>query len=381
MKDETRLIHSRQPRSQFQTVNPPIERASTLLHPTQSDLYDARPGYGRMGLTVQRELEQAMCALEHARFCRLTMNGLQACALAIGAIVRAGDHLLIADSLYGPTSRFCTRRLARMGVTVTRFSPMDLKVLPELIKPGTKALILEAPSSLSFDVPDLKALISLAHDHELMTVFDNTWSAGIYYKPLTQGVDISIQALTKYPVGHADAMGGAVLTNRQDLADLIADCSEDWGLALGPDDAYLALRGLRTLHSRIRQHERSAYQIANWLENRPEVTQILHPGLPSHPDHAQWKDSFSGACGLFGLVLQATPRDRLDAFLEALHLFGMGFSWGGYESLIIPCDSQLNRTETDRIHQRSGPLLRLHIGLEDPDDLIADLDQAFRHLA
>ena len=380
MKDETHLIHTRLQRGPAKTVNPPIERASTVLLPDRDKLYNAMPGYGRMGLTVQRELEAALCQLEAAEFCRLAMNGLQACALAIGAIVKAGDHILIADSLYGPTRRYCTRRLSAMGISVTRFNPLATAELEALIQPHTRALILESPGSLTFDLIDTAALVALAKAHKLVTVFDNTWSAGVCCKPLEHGIDIVVQALTKYPVGHADAMGGAVLTRSEKLASKIKDCSEDWGISLGPDDAYLALRGLRTLHSRMKQHEASAYEIAAWLEQRPEVDQILHPGLPSHPEHAIWKREFSGACGLFGVVLKPVELAKLDAFLEALNVFGMGFSWGGYESLLIPCDEQLNRLAEDRIHDRAGPLLRLHIGLEAVEDLVADLDQALTHL-
>lgn len=381
MKEPTRLIHTRVDRGIGKTVNPPIERGSTLLLPTRKTLYDAKPGYGRMGLTVHRELEQALCALENAKQCRLTMNGLQACTLAVGALVKAGDHVLITDSLYGPTSRFCTRRLAAMGVTVTRFNPLQADRLDSLVQDNTTTIVLESPGSLTFDLLDMDTVITTAKAHGLITLFDNTWAAGVTYKPLDHGVDVVMHALTKYPVGHADALGGAVLTRSDSLARRIAECSEDWGIALGPDDAYLALRGLRTLPTRLKQHEASGYTVARWLEHQAPVHHVLHPGLPSHPEHAIWQRDFTGACGLFGLVLNATPPEKLDAFLEALELFGMGFSWGGYESLIIPCDDQLERLDGDRIHARPGPLLRLHIGLEDPDDLIADLANAFTHLA
>ncbi len=227
------------------------------------------------------------------------------------------------------------------------------------------------------DIIDAPALIKVAKDHKLLTLFDNTWGAGVAIRPLDLGVDIVMQALTKYPVGHADALGGAVLTNSARLANKIAMCSEDWGISLSPDDAYAGLRGLRSLHLRLKQHEENGYKIARWFASRPEVDCVLHPGLESHPDHALWKRDFTGANGLFSLLLKETSNDQLDRFLEAMKLFGMGFSWGGYESLLIPCDDQLDRIEGDRIHERAGPLLRVHVGLEDPDDLIADLEQAF----
>ncbi len=377
MKDDTRLIHTKTERGPLNTVNPPIERGSTVLLPTRQALYGPGKAYGRMGLTVQRELEEAMCTLENAQHCRLTMNGLQASTLAIASVVEAGDHILLADSIYGPTQRFCQRRLEAMGVASTRFVGNDLEALSRLIQPNTKAIVIESPGSLTFDILDTPAIAEIAKAKGITTIFDNTWGAGVYHRPLDLGVDISFQALTKYPVGHSDALGGAVMTNDKGLAARIATCSEDWGIALGPDDAYLALRGLRTIHTRMKQHETNAYTLARWLAERPEVDTVLHPGLPSHPDHAFWKRDFTGANGLFAVTFHAMPDAQLDRFLEALNLFGMGFSWGGFESLIIPCDDQLDRLPDHAIQSRKGPLIRLHIGLEATDDLIADLEQAF----
>lgn len=381
MKDETRLIHTKTGRGPVNTVNPPIERGSTVLLPTREVLYGDGKTYGRMGLTAQRELEQALRTLENAKHCRLTSNGLQSCALAIGAVVKAGDHILISDSIYGPTRRFCTRRLKAMGVEMTRFSPLIGGEIEDLIQPNTKAIVLESPGSLTFDIMDTPAIAEIAKARNVITILDNTWGVGVLHKPLELGVDISVQALTKYPVGHADAMGGAVLTNSDNLSAQIAACSEDWGISLAPDDAYTALRGLRTLHTRLKQHEASAYTVAHWLCGRSEVNQVLHPGLETHPEHSLWKRDFSGANGLFGIILNKTSEDRLDAFLEAMKLFGMGFSWGGFESLLIPCCDQLNRLPTDRIQSRAGPLLRVHVGLENPHDLIEDLSQSFEVMA
>lgn len=377
MKNETRIIHTRVGRGPVNTVNPPIERGSTVLLPTRETLYGNGKVYGRMGLTAQRELEQALCLLENAAHCRLASNGLQACALAIGAVVKAGDHILISDSIYGPTRRFCTRRLSAMGVEATRFSPLIAGDISELIQPNTRAIVLESPGSLTFDVMDTPAIVKIARARDITTLFDNTWGVGVLHHPLDLGVDIVIQALTKYPVGHADAMAGAVLTNSDTLAAQVVNCSEDWGISLAPDDAYTALRGLRTLHTRLKQHEATGYKLAHWLETRPEVDAVLHPGLESHPEHEIWKRDFSGANGLFGVILAETTQEQLDTFLEAMKLFGMGFSWGGYESLLIPCCDQLNRLKSDRVHKRAGPLLRIHAGLEDADDLIGDLEQAF----
>ncbi len=377
MKDETKIIHTRSGRGPVDTVNPPVERGSTVLLPTREILYGDGKVYGRMGLTVQRELEAALCILENAQHCRLTSNGLQSVALALGAILEAGDHILVSDSIYGPSRRYCTRRLSAMGIEATRFNPLIGAGVEELIKDNTKAILLESPGSLTFDVMDTPAITKIAKANGMITLFDNTWGVGLLHKPLDFGVDIVMQALTKYPVGHADAMGGAVLTNSARLANKIAMCSEDWGISLGPDDAYLALRGLRSLNTRLKQHETAGYIVAKWLENRPEVHAVLHPGLPSHPEHDLWKRDFTGANGLFGFVLKETTEANLDKFLEQMKLFGMGFSWGGFESLLIPCDDQLDRIDGDRIHDRPGPLIRVHVGLEDPDDLLEDLDQAF----
>lgn len=377
MKDDTRIIHTRSGRGPVETVNPPIERGSTVLLPTREILYGNGKVYGRMGLTVHRELEAALCLLEKAEHCRLTSNGLQSIALAVGALLVSGDHILVPDCAYGPSRRFCTRRLSAMGITATRFNPTIGAGVADLIQDNTKAILIESPGSLTMDIIDTPAIVAVAKDRSLLTLFDNTWGVGVAHRPLDLGIDVVMQALTKYPVGHADALGGAVLTNNPRLANKIAMCSEDWGISLGPDDAYSALRGLRSLHTRLKQHEASGLKIAKWLQTRPEVDCVLHPALESHPDHALWKRDFNGANGLFSLILKATPLEQLDQFLEAMKLFGMGFSWGGYESLLISCDDQLDRIKGDRIHDRAGPLLRIHIGLEDPDDLIADLDQAF----
>jgi cystathionine beta-lyase len=377
MKDETKIIHTRTARGPVETVNPPIERGSTVLLPTREILYGDGKVYGRMGMTVHRELEAALCELENADHCRLTTNGLQSIALAIGAVVKSGDHILLADCAYGPSRRFCTRRLSAMGVKSTRFNPTIGAAISDLIQDNTKAILLESPGSLTMDIIDTPAIVAVAKQRGVLTLFDNTWGVGVFHRALDLGVDIVMQALTKYPVGHADALGGAVMTNDPALAAKIAMCSEDWGICLSADDAYTALRGLRTLHLRLQQHEASGYALARWLADRPEVYQVLHPGLESHPEHALWKRDFSGANGLFSVILNAVSETQLDRFLEAMRLFGMGFSWGGFESLLIPCDDQLNRIKGDRIFEKPGPLLRLHIGLEHPDDLIEDLEQAF----
>ena len=377
----TRLIHTRKERLKLGTVNPPIERASTVLFDTTQNLYGPKPTYGRMGLTVHRELEAALCELEGATYARLTMNGLQACSLAIASCVKAGDHLLFSDSIYGPTRRFCQQRLEAMGVETTSFDPRIGADIEGLIRENTTAIMLESPGSLTFEVLDTPAIVKAAKAKGVTTILDNTWGVGLHHKPLAIGVDISVQALTKYVVGHADAFGGAVMTNNDALADKITSVSEDWGIALGPDDAYLCLRGLRSLPTRLKAHEAAGLEMATWLSARPEVADILHPALPSHPDHAIWARDFTGANGLFGFVLHDVPRAAVDVFVETLDLFAMGFSWGGYESLLIPCDQQLKRNAGDWTDTRAGPLMRIHIGLEATSDLKADLEQGFKAMS
>lgn len=376
-KAETRIIHTRGPRLGAVTVNPPVERASTVLFRTEASLYGEKPGYGRMGLSLHRELENALCELEGARHARLAANGLQACALAIAACVESGGHILIPDCAYGPTARFCERRLKAMGVTATRYDPRIGASIAGMIRPETQAVFIESPGSLTFEIADMPAITAIAHERGIATIADNTWSAGYFLKPLSHGADIVVHAMTKYIVGHADAFGGAVLTSNERLYNRIIAVSEDFGIGLAPDDAYLALRGLRTLHVRLRAHEAAAIELATWLAARPEVAEVLHPALPASPDHAIWKRDFTGSSGLFGLVLNPVPEGGMERFLGALHLFGMGFSWGGYESLLIPCDHQLTRQAGNWIETKAGPLLRLHVGLEAVSDLKDELDAAF----
>jgi cysteine-S-conjugate beta-lyase len=373
-RTETRLIHTRANRSGTATVNPPIERASTILFGNESGLYGDQYTYGRMGHTVHRELEAGLSELEGARHVRLATNGLQACALALASTVGPGDHLLFPDCAYGPTARFCERRLPAMGVRTERYRPGIGAGITAQFTPETRAILIESPGSLTFEMTDTPALVAAANARGIRTICDNTWSAGFFHKPLSLGVDISVQALTKYVVGHADVFGGAVMTTDPAMHQRIAALSEDWGISLSPDDAYTALRGLRTLTTRLRAHEAAALDMANWLAARPEVADVLHPALPTHPGHPIWQRDFTGSSGLFGAVLHTPPPGGLARFVGALHLFGLGFSWGGFESLLIPCDEQLTRTCSA---PRGGPLLRLHIGLEATCDLKAELEHAF----
>jgi len=376
----TRLVHLGSDRLS-PTVNPPIERGSTLLMPDIEALYSIKPNYGRMGHTVHRELVNGLCQLESAVHAQLTPNGLSACSLAIASFVKSGDHVLVSESVYGPTRRFCTRRLRKMGVEAT-FFPSDIGVdIKDLIRENTALIFLEAPGSLTFDICDTPTIVAIAQDAGIKTAMDNTWGAGIAYRPLENGIDISVQALTKYVVGHADALGGAVMTKTERDAKLVVSTAADWGLSLGPDDAYLALRGLRTLETRWRAHEAGGLEVAKWLSTHPAVRRVLHPALSEHPGHALWKRDFSGANGLFGVLLEPMSPDAFNMFFETLTLYGFGFSWGGFESLLIPADPDTMRSKTHWLNTDPGHLLRAHIGLEAPEDLIADLDAAFQAAA
>jgi len=372
----TRLTHLNGDRLS-PTVNPPIERGSTLLMPDIKALYEAKPNYGRMGHTVHRELIDGLCMLENANHATLTPNGLSACALAIGSFVKAGDHVLVADNVYGPTRRYCTRRLRMMGVEASFFPASIGADIKNLIRENTALIYMEAPGSLTFDICDTPTIVAVAKAAGIKTAMDNTWGCGVAYKPLDLGVDISIQALTKYVVGHADALGGAVLTKDEHDARRVTATAADWGIALGPDDAYLALRGLRTLHTRWRAHEAGGLAVANWMSAHKAVARIIHPALPNHTDHALWQRDFTGSNGLFGAILAPMDDARYNAFFKALTLYGFGFSWGGFESLLIPADPDARRDKSHWLHHEEGHLVRIHIGLEATEDLIADLDNAF----
>ncbi len=377
----TRLVHAGRDNDRFGgAVNPPIQKASTLLAKDVDALYGGPKSlYGRMGLSAQDCLKDGLCALENAKFCYLASNGLNACALAIASVLNTGDHILVSDAVYGPTRRFCEKFMARMGVSVTFIPPRSGADIERYIRPETKAVFLEAPGSLTFEMPDLDEILSVTKPRQIISILDNTWGAGVLLKPLDIGFDMVVQALTKYVIGHSDGFGGAVLTNSKKLSQLIETTAQEWGISLSAEDAYLAQRGLRSLHHRINIQGESAVKIANFLDTHPAVLSVEFPALPSNRDHAVWKKYYSGPSGLFGFVLKPCSQEKLKAFFDKLDLFSMGFSWGGFESLMIPCDPQLKRTESpDWFTGERGELIRISVGLESTDDLIADLDHALR---
>ena len=370
----TRMIHSgSEPGALCRTVGPPIQRGSTVLVDAAADLYDhARPTYGRQGLAAQAALCEALDALEGAAGTCLYPSGLAAISGALLALLGNGDEILVADCTYAPTRRLCDQLLRRYGVTVRYFDPLaEAEAVLALAGPATRVIMLESPGSLTFEVGDIPGIARLASARGILTVIDNTYGAGLLFKPLAHGVDVSIQALTKYVGGHSDVfMGSASARDPAVLARLRA-AELQIGWAVSPDDAYQMLRGLRTLPARLDRHGASALTVAAWLANQPEVAEVLNPALPGARGHALYSRDFAGTNGLFSLVMQPAPQAAVLALLDALQLFGLGFSWGGFESLAIHCDPQLGaRTIPCGF---GGPLVRLHVGLEDPDDLIADL--------
>jgi cysteine-S-conjugate beta-lyase len=382
-RPETRLVTAgRDPRSYHGFVNPPVYHASTVLYPNAEDFlaHRARYQYGRRGTPTTEALENALAELEGPQCAGVALlpSGLAAISTALFSLLRAGDHLLVTDSAYGPTRNFCEHILSRFGVTTTYYDPLLGAGINEHFRDNTRAVYLEAPGSLSFEMQDVPAIARVAHDKGALVVMDNTWATPLYFRPLEYGVDLAVQAGTKYIGGHSDVMLGTISANPATVAALKSTVRYT-GLCEGPDDVYLGLRGLRTLSVRLERHYRSGLEVARWLAQRPEVLRLLHPAMPGDPGHAIWKRDFTGASGLFSMVLKPVPQKAVFAFLDTLELFGIGASWGGYESLAIPFDCAPLRTATR--WQPGGPTVRFHIGLEAVEDLLADLERGFAALA
>jgi cystathionine beta-lyase len=379
-KADTRLAHAgRSPSRYHGFVNTPIYRGSTVIFPTLASLEANAQDftYGRLGTPTVKALEEAIAELEGGARTLLTPSGLSAIATALLAFVSAGDEVLVSDSVYRPTRRFCDHVLKRLGVKTTYYDPLIGGGIKALLGPKTKAVFAESPGSQTFEVQDIPAIAKAAHEAGAVVIMDNTWATPLYFKPFSHGVDVSIQAATKYIVGHADAMLGAI-TATPKAARAVEKAHDELGLCPGPEDVYLGLRGLRTLSVRLARHQQSGLELARWLEARPEVARVIHPALPSDPGHQVWRRDFTGASGLFAIILNRVPHAALAAMLDGLGLFGMGYSWGGFESLILPFDPSDYRTATK--WQAEGPALRLHVGLEDVEDLKADLEAGFTRL-
>jgi cystathionine beta-lyase len=378
----TQLVTAgRDPRSNHGFVNPPVYHASTVLYPNAEDYvaHRARYQYGRRGTPTTEALEQALQELEGPQCAGVSLlpSGLSAISTAFLSVVQAGDHVLVTDSAYGPARTFCEQVLKRLGITTSYYDPVIGAAIADQFQPNTRLVYVEAPGSLSFEMQDVGAIAKVAHDKGAVVLMDNTWATPLYFRPLDHGVDLVIQAGTKYIGGHSDIMLGTVSANAATIAAL-KQTVRVLGLCEGPDDVYLGLRGLRTLGVRLDRHYASGLAVARWLEQRPEVLRVLHPALPSHPGHALWQRDFSGASGLFSMVLKPVPQKAHYAFVDTLELFGIGASWGGYESLAIPFNCTPFRTATR--WQPGGPTVRFHIGLEAVEDLTADLERGFAAL-
>jgi cystathionine beta-lyase len=383
VKPATRFVTGGSDPSSFHGfVNPPVAHASTVLYPTVDD-YLARRGrytYGRRGTPTSEAFERALAEIEGPQCAGVALlpSGLAAGSLALQSALTSGDHVLVTDNVYGPTRKFCDTVLARCGVATTYFDPMIGSGIAALMQPNTRAVYLESPGSLTFEVQDVPAIAAVAHARGAVVLLDNTWASPLYFRALEKGVDLAIQSGSKYIGGHSDLMLGVVAANAKCWPRL-NETVFTMGLCVGPDDMYLGLRGLRTMAVRLAHHNQAGLTVARWFAQRPEVARVLHPALESCPGHDIWKRDFTGACGLFSIVLKPVPETAVHAFIDALTLFGIGASWGGFESLVIPFDCDDVRSTT--VWSPGGPAVRFHIGLEDVDDLIADIERGFAALA
>lgn len=364
-------------------VNPPVYHASTILfdsYETLKNLPDSAPyTYGRFATPTSQALTDSIACLEGGAGSFLTPSGLSACVLALIAVVRPNDHILVTDSVYGPTRQFCDSYLAQMGVVVDYYDPAIGAALGEQITDKTAAVFVESPGSITMDIQDIPAISAAAHARGAVVLMDNTWATPLFFKPLQQGVDISIQAATKYIVGHSDAMLGTV-TATAELYDKLKQHHRLFGLCAAPDDIYLALRGLRTLPVRLQQHMANALHLAQWLSEQPAVCEVLYPALPEAAGHALWQRDFLGASGLFSILLEPCSDEAIAAMIDTMRFFKIGYSWGGYESLIVPFDTPRTAKFCEQRGQTGARLLRLHIGLEDAQELQQDLQEGLERL-
>ena len=369
----------RAPFDHFGFVNPPVYRGSTVLFPTLAELESLSQPYiyGTKGTPTTRALETAWSEISGAADTVLVPSGLAAIALALMTATRAGAHLLVTDSVYWPTRTFCDGVLKRFGVETSYYDPRIGADVAMLLRPETAAVVVESPGSQSMEIQDVPAIAAAARARGVCVIIDNTWATPLFFPPHERGCDLAVEAGTKYLSGHSDLLIGLVSANA-DWAPRLRATFNAFAIGAGPDDASLALRGLRTMALRLREQERAALDIAHWLAARPEASRVLHPALPDFPGHGLWKRDFSGSSGVFSVILEPAPKAALAAMLDGLELFGLGYSWGGYESLVIPFDCSRYRTATR--WEAEGPALRFSIGLEDVEDLKEDLDTGLARL-
>lgn len=386
MKLRTRLAQrGRVAKSRPGTVNLPVARASTVTFATLAEMevvqkrFDAGepvPTYGMVNMPLRVAFEELMVELEGGYRAATFPSGLAAAAAAIMACVKSGDHLLVTDSCYAPVRRFCQSTMARYGVETTFYDPFVGAGIAALVRPNTRAVYLENPGSHTFEVQDFPAIARVAREHGAAVIHDNAWATGVFFRSFDHGADLVVQPATKYPAGHSDVIIGAVVANEAWWPRL-RDISRDFGQMASPDDIFLAIRGMRTLEVRLKQHEESGLKVAQWLKTHPAVKRVLHPGLADDPGHALWKRDFLGSTGLFGVELAECSGEQLAAFIDGLELFALGYSWGGFDSLIVPHNIHKARSVRP---WTGGPLIRLQVGLEDPADLFADLVRGFERM-
>lgn len=385
MKRETRLVHAgRDPERNFGVVNPPIYRASTILYRTMAD-FDNRASrkytgfsYGLAGTPTTFALADVVAELSGGARALITSSGLSSVTQALAAFLKAGDHLLLPDTCYGPTRVFGSTVLARFGVDVEFYDPLVGGGIAALMRPNTRVVYCESPGTATFEVQDVPAIAQAAHARGAIVILDNTWATPLFFRSFEHGVDVEVQAGTKFLAGHSDLLIGAITTRDEALYRTVKDSVSAFGDGVAPDLAYETMRGIRTLGVRLRHHEQSALAVARWLADRPEVARVLHPALPTDPGHALWKRDFLGSSSLFGVMLRTTNEEAVAAMIENLTLFKIGASFGGFESLVTPPRPEKNRTA--KPWTEPGFLLRIHVGLEAVEDLIADLEEGFGRL-
>lgn len=381
------MIHNgRNPPTQGGMINAPIYRGSTVVYPTLADLDQSRFDhglkdkvvYGRLGNQSTFAFENAVADLENGYGCVSTSSGMSAVTTTILAFAGCGDHILMVDNVYGPTRAFCADYLCRIGVKVTFYDPMLGSEIEDLVEDNTTLIFMESPGSMTFEVQDVPSIVSVAKRHGITTALDNSWATPLFFRPLDLGVNVSVIAATKYIAGHSDAMIGLISADKDNFYT-VKKCRDLLGQCLAPDDVYLGSRGLRTLSVRVRQHQQHALKLANWLTGHKDVLEVIHPALENCPGHTNWKRDFTGSTGLFSFILRPKPRAALASMLDEMQLFSMGYSWGGYESLIVPQEPSSSRSATK--WEKEGQLIRVHVGLENIDDLIADIEAGLERYA